>query len=137
MQQMTLVGHIGNDAEVKDLGNIQVINFSVAVTEKVKEEKVTTWYKVAYFTNDVGLAPWLLKGNLVEVTGKPEIESYTADDGTHKANLKCLAREIKLYSSTRERTASAAPTQQQQAPNPVPQNFAPQSNEEEADDLPF
>lgn len=46
MQQMTLVGHIGNDAEVKDLGNIQVINFSVAVTEKVKEEKVTTWYKL-------------------------------------------------------------------------------------------
>jgi single-strand DNA-binding protein len=136
MQQMTLVGHLGNDAEAKDLGNIQVINFSVAVTEKVKEEKVTTWYKVAYFTNNVGLLPWLLKGSLVGITGKPDIESYTANDGTHKSNLKCLAREIKLYSSTRERSASPAANQQPR-PNPSPQSFSPQTNEEEQDDLPF
>jgi single-stranded DNA-binding protein len=42
MQQLTIVGHLGNDAEVKDLGNTQVINFTLAVQEKIKKEKVTT-----------------------------------------------------------------------------------------------
>lgn len=50
MQRLTIIGFIGNDSEVKDLGQNQVINFSVAVSEtyvnKTTNEKVTntTWY---------------------------------------------------------------------------------------------
>jgi len=134
MQQLTLVGHIGNDAEVKDLGTTQVINFSLAVTEKVKNENVTTWYKCAYFTNNAAIAPWLTKGSLIGVLGKPDIEVYQAGDGSTKANLKCFVREIKLYSSTKDKTAS--PQQARQAPTTPPtQNQPPK--EEEPDDLPF
>jgi len=134
MQQITLVGHLGNDAEVKDIGSTQVINFNLAVTEKVKNENVTTWYKCAYFTNTVAIAPWLTKGSLIGLMGRPEIETYQGSDGILRANLKCIVREIKLYSSTKERTAA---TQQ------APQNTAPETSqskppqEEEADDLPF
>ena len=116
MQTLTIVGHLGNDAEVKDLGTTQVINFPLAVQEKIKGEKVTTWYKCAYFVNNIAIAPYLLKGSLVGVTGKPEIEVYQGSDGTPRGNLKCFVREIKLYSSTKERTTDApqqAPTTQQ------------------------
>jgi len=134
MQQITLVGHLGTDAEVKNLGTTQVINFNLAVTEKVKNENVTTWYKCAQFTNTVAIAPYLTKGSLIGVMGRPEIETYQGSDGILRANLKCIVREIKLYSSTKERTAA---TQQ------APQNHAPATSqskppqEEEADDLPF
>lgn len=132
MQQITLVGHLGNDAEVKDLGSTQVINFNLAVTEKVKN--VTTWYKCAYFTNTVAIAPWLTKGSLIGVMGRPEIETYQGSDSILRANLKCIVREIKLYSSTKERTAPAQQTPQNTAPAPS-QSKPPK--EEEADDLPF
>lgn len=33
MQRLDIIGYIGSDAEVKDLGQNQVINFSVAVSE--------------------------------------------------------------------------------------------------------
>ena len=33
MNRLEIIGHIGNDAEIKDLGSNQVINFSVAVSE--------------------------------------------------------------------------------------------------------
>ena len=131
MQQLTIVGHVGNDAEVKDLGAIQVINFSLAVSEKIKDQNVTTWYKCAYFSNNVAIAPWLTKGSLIGVTGKPDIEIYTTGQGETKANLKCIVGQIKLYSSTKEKTA----TQQNTAPAPIPP--ANQSKEEEPDDLPF
>lgn len=101
MQQLIIVGHLGEDAQVKDLGTTQVINFSVAVTDKVKDEKITTWYRCAYFTNNVAIAPYLTKGSLIGVNGKPELETYASPDGSTKANLKCLVKEIKLYSSTK------------------------------------
>lgn len=101
MQQLIIVGHLGEYAQVKDLGTTQVINFSIAVTDKVKDEKITTWYRCAYFSNNVAIAPYLTKGSLVGVTGKPELETYASSDGTTKANLKCVAKEIKLYTSTK------------------------------------
>ena len=142
MQKIIAVGHLGNDAEVKDLGTTQVINFNLAVTETVKNEKVTTWYKCAYFTNTVAIAPWLTKGSLIGIDGRPEIETYTGSDGILRANLKAIVREIKLYSSTKDKNNAPAPapaTQQQQQP-PQQTNFAPSpvaNAEEEADDLPF
>jgi len=134
MQQLTLVGHIGNDAETKTLETTQVINFSLAVTEKIKNENVTTWYKCAYFTNNAAIAPWLTKGSLIGVIGKPEIEIYQAGDGSTKANLKCFVREIKLYSSTKEKT-TAAP--QQTSPNNSPSPAAATPPVEDDTDLPF
>jgi len=134
MQQLTIVGHLGSDAEIKDLGTTQVINFTLAVQEKIKGEKVTTWYKCAYFVNNVTIAPYLLKGSLIGVTGKPEIEVYQGSDGTPRGNLKCLAREIKIYSSTKEKPTAAT----QQAPAPQqPQKPAEIPPAEEPDDLPF
>ena len=144
MQKIIAVGHLGNDAEVKDLGTTQVINFNLAVTETVKNEKVTTWYKCAYFTNNVAIAPWLTKGSLIGIDGRPEIETYTGSDGILRANLKAIVREIKLYSSTKDKNNAPAPapvpaTQQRQQP-PQQSSFAPSpvaNAEEEADDLPF
>lgn len=142
MQKIIAVGHLGNDAEVKDLGTTQVINFNLAVTETVKNEKVTTWYKCAYFTNTVAIAPWLTKGSLIGIDGRPEIEIYTGSDGNLRANLKAIVREIKLYSSTKDKNnaPAPAPATQQQQPPPQQTNFSPSpaaNAEEEADDLPF
>ena len=102
MQTLVIVGHIGEDAVVKDLSTTQVINFSIAVSEKIKEETKTTWYKCSYFTNNVAIAPYLTKGSLIGVTGKPELELYSGSDGSAKGNIKCTVREIKLYSSTKQ-----------------------------------
>lgn len=138
MQQLTIVGNLGDDATIAEVGNTQVINFSIAVTEKVKEEKQTTWYRCAYFTNNVAIQPWLTKGSLVGITGKPSIETYVTGNGETRANLKCFVRDIKLYSSTKERdqntqaNAQAQPSSKQ-TPASSPTNF----KEEEHDDLPF
>lgn len=68
MNRLEIIGHIGNDSEVKDLGNNQVINFSVAVSEtwidKTTNEKKTntTWFECAKWGNNTQIAKWLKKG---------------------------------------------------------------------------
>jgi single-strand DNA-binding protein len=94
MKKLIIAGFIGNDAEVKDLTNGQVINFNVAVSEKIKEETKTTWFKCARFTNNVAIAPYLKKGTYVIVEGKPDVETYQNANGETVANLKCIVDNI-------------------------------------------
>jgi|GEM_PF-3376132 len=131
MQKLIIIGNLGEDAKVADLpGGKQVINFSLAVTEKFKEEKVTTWFRCAQFTNNVSLVPYLTKGSKVAVVGKPALETYQANDGTTKSNLKCIVFELELINSTKTTSEGSANT----TASPQ-QAFEPAA--EEHDDLPF
>lgn len=137
MQRLTIIGHVGSDAEVKDLGQNQVINFSVAVSEsyvnKSTNEKVTntTWYEVAKWGNNTAIAQYLKKGTQVLVEGKPTARAWQKEDGSIVSVLGINAFDIKLLSSTKSE-GSNAPQAQQPAPNPVPA-----FTEEDDQDLPF
>jgi len=58
MIELTIIGHLGQNAEVKHVenaGNKKVINFSVAHTEKWKDKENvsqsrTIWVECAYWT---------------------------------------------------------------------------------------
>lgn len=68
MQRTEIIGFCGQDAEVKDFGENQVINFSVAVSESYTNrqgEKVsnTTWYECAKWGNNTAIAQYLKKDN--------------------------------------------------------------------------
>ena len=79
--QATVMGHVGKDAETKFLGNGKAITeFSVAVSEKRKDEKVTSWFSVKVWGD---LPDWktreLTKGALVMVAGRLSVETWEKD----------------------------------------------------------
>lgn len=79
--QATVMGHLGKDAETKFLGNGKAITeFSVAVSEKRKDEKVTSWFAVKVWGD---LPDWkvreLTKGALVMVAGRLSVETWDKD----------------------------------------------------------
>ena len=136
MQRVEIIGYIGNDATIKDLGQNQVINFNVAVSESYTKqgtnEKITTttWYEVAKWGNNTSLAQYLKKGTQVWVSGKPANRAYQKEDGSTVIVNGIGFPEIKLLGSKTDNTNSAAPAAQSFAP-------ATNFNEEEHDDLPF
>lgn len=141
MQRIEIIGHIGQDAEVKDLGSNQVINFSVAVSESytnAKGEKVTntSWYECAKWGNNIAVAQYLKKGTQVFVSGKPQSRAWQKDDGTLVSNLGINVLNIQLLGSKNE-NQSQSQSQPQATSQPQAQATATNFNEEEHDDLPF
>jgi single-strand DNA-binding protein len=135
MQKLMIIGNLSEDASVVELASgMNVMNFNVAVNEKVKGEKKTTWYRAAKFGNDISILPFLKKGTKVFLSGKPDIEQYTNNAGEAKANQKIIVFEIELLGSAQ------GATETQQAPIAQAQTGTAQAqpeSSEEPDDLPF
>ena len=81
MIKLQIVGNLGADCIQKEVNGKNVINFSVAHTEKFKDStgtqrERTTWVECAYWTDRTAIAPYLKKGQLVFAEGSPEVEGY-------------------------------------------------------------
>ena len=143
MNRLEIIGHIGQDAEVKDLGTNQVINFSVAVSESYtnkQNEKVTStmWFECAKWGNSTAIAQYLKKGTQVYVSGKPNNRGWVNEQGEVKTVNGITVFDIQLLGSKTESFPNPAPAtpvntsqpQSNPAPNPVGQ-------EDDVDDLLF
>jgi len=149
MQRIEIIGRVGSDAEVKDLGQNQVINFSVAVSETYvkNNEKVTntTWFEISKWGNNTSVAQYIKKGGQIFVSGKVSNRAWVKEDGTAQVVNGINAFEIELLGSKDDSNSTPAPSTQT-SPKEFPQANQPNSfvdgpdknfNEEEHDDLPF
>lgn len=87
MQQITILGNIGQDAELRNIDDKRsVISFSVACSESWKNKKGeketrTTWYDVAVWDKP-NLQPFLKKGGKILVQGTPRAQAYLPSNKT-------------------------------------------------------
>ena len=114
---ITLVGHLGRDAESRAAGNTTVVKFSIAVTRKRKETETTAWFNCSWFGDRAyKVAQYLTKGKAVLVTGELYEHEYDAKDGTKKKSLEVDVRDVVLLGSkddagnTGQVRAAVAPT---------------------------
>lgn len=95
--QITLAGHVGRDAEIRETSGKPVLGFSLAVTEKGRQGEKTEWFNVSYFLHSDSMR-WLekaiRKGSGVLVTGRLSTREYQAKDGTLRHSIDVLAREV-------------------------------------------
>lgn len=145
MIKMQVIGNLGKDCVVNTVNGKNVINFTVAHSEKYKDaqgnnQEKTTWVDCAYWTDRTAIAPYLQKGQSVFVEGTPEVRSFTRNDGTAGASLSLRIRDIQLLGGRRDNQESGT-FQQSSAPAARPQAAPVQQPapvaEDVADDLPF
>lgn len=135
MIKMMQIGRLGKDAVVKEVSGKEVINFSIATTEKwgsgdQKKEK-TYWTECAYWV-DKGkskIAEYLKKGGLVYVEGTPIADAYLDKENKAASTLRLTVFSIKLLGSKDNEGASSEGASQRAAPAT--------SGGEVNDDLPF
>jgi single-strand DNA-binding protein len=101
MIKMQVIGNLGKDCVVNTVNGKNVINFTIAHTEKYRDsqgnnQEKTTWVDCAYWTDRTAVAPYLQKGTQVFVEGTPEVRSFTRQDGTAGASLSLRVREVQL-----------------------------------------
>lgn len=119
---MLFTGRLTSGAEVKELKNDRkVTSFTVALnttfkTQTGEKKKKTVFVDCSYWVNP-GLAVYLTKGAIVEISGWVEAEAYLSNkDRTAKSRLVCSVDQIRLFSSVT--TASPTEAQSKKVDNP-------------------
>ena len=142
MIKMQIIGNLGKDCVVNTVNGKNVINFTVAHTEKYKDsqgvsQERTTWADCAYWTDRTAVAQYLTKGKQVFVEGQPEVRTFTRQDGTNGASLSLRVREVQLLGGRSDSGSSSTATANESASRPKSDIPSPNEITEPIDDLPF
>jgi len=126
MQQIQIIGNLGDDARVVEFNGKKFVTFRVACSEKVtvdgKVAEVTQWYSCSYSRYDGAVVQYLRKGTTVFVQGKPSYAMY--DSATYKCKMidvRILVDKVQLGGIKRD--AQGAPTPDSPQPQPVEQTM--------------
>ena len=132
----TIVGRITQNAKINTLKNDKkVVNFSVAINDSYKtkqgeRKEQTTYYNCSYWIN-AKIAEYLIKGTLVELSGRISSSAWIGKDGEIKSGLNFHTSNIKLHAGKQKYDNNTYPATNQQSVNDNP--FADETD----DDLPF
>jgi len=101
MIKLQIIGNLGKDCIVKEVNGKNVINFSVAHTERYKDSQGnqkdrTTWVECAYWTDRTAVAQYLTKGRTVYAEGSPEADAYMNKEGQASATLRMRVQNVQL-----------------------------------------
>ncbi|HEX4958182.1 MAG TPA: single-stranded DNA-binding protein [Lacibacter sp.] len=141
MIKLQVIGNLGKDCVVNTVNGKNVMNFTVAHTERYKDStgaqrEKTTWVDCAYWSDRTGIAPYLKKGTQVYAEGTPEVRTYTTQDGKNGATLSLRVLNIQLLGGRSNEGGNSGGGYAAPAAAPQMNNDAGMNNEV-ADDLPF
>jgi len=90
MSKGTIMGHLGKDAEVKQIGTKTVTSFSIAVSDGTKDKPHSSWFDCEAWDLPDWLAAGLKKGALALCDGRLKTEEWEKD-GQKRSKTKLVA----------------------------------------------
>lgn len=103
---LTAIGHLGRDCSIRYIENGNAaINFTIAATERYKDKQGnkcehTTWIDCTIWRkpDNIKIAEYLKKGQLVEITGRPETRGYRSKEDANviHSSLQCRVDNLLL-----------------------------------------
>ena len=117
MNSITVAGQLGKDSELKQIGQDQVLSFSVADSQG--REKPTIWWNCQLWgKRATSLQQYLTKGQAVTVTGSVSQRTYTDKNGVEKISTDVRVNDVALQGGKRDEAPRQAAPQRQQAQKP-------------------
>lgn len=131
MNSITVAGILGKDAEIRHMNNGDpVASFSVA--DSMGRDKGTIWWRCSLFGKRAeSLAPYLLKGAHVTISGTVSERSYTDKNGQERTAQEVRVQDVALQGGKRE---GAAPAPAARKPTPAGNGF---DDLDDGDGIPF
>ncbi len=98
LNQCNFIGRLGSDPESRfTTSGTQVVNLSLACSEKYKGEETTEWVKVISFGKLAEIMEkYLTKGSMVFVSGKMQTRKWQDQDGKDRYSTEIIARDMKM-----------------------------------------
>lgn len=140
VNKVILLGNLGGDPEVRQVGETKVANFNIATSESYNDKQgnkvdKTEWHRIELWGGLAGIAEqYLRKGNSVYVEGKISTEEYTDKDGIARRSIKIRGTSMTLIGGGNKNESGA---QQPETPRVNSSADLPSSTGSTDDDLPF
>lgn len=118
MIETYVIGHLGQDCRVTDVNGKKVINFSLANTNKFKDQngqtiEKTLWIDCAHWNDNTRIAEYLIKGAQIFVRGVPTVGTYKNQHGITVAQFRIRVDFIQLLGGKRDQQYGANVTRQE------------------------
>lgn len=146
LNKVILIGNLGKDPEIKDVGGRSVANFSLATTESYKDKTgnkidTTEWHNLVLWSPLAEIASrFLKKGNQIYVEGRLRTRSWDDQQGNKKYTTEVIVNNMLMLggpkdssTQTMENTGNNVIHNSEFQQNTVSTN----SDEGINDDLPF
>jgi single-strand DNA-binding protein len=104
MNSLNFTGGLGRDCETHFTAKGDAItSFSVALSSGYGESKLTTWLNCSIFgKRGESLAPYLVKGAQVAISGEFSARPYTSKAGEEKLSLEVRVNDLTLVGGKQE-----------------------------------
>ncbi len=138
VNKVILLGRVGKQPEIKQVGDNKVANFSLATSEKFKDKngnKVenTEWHNVVFWGKQADLIEqYVGKGDELYIEGSIKTETYEKD-GEKRYATKIKGSAITFVSKSKKEGEA----QHVQGERSTKQYEEPVLNTQDTDDLPF
>ncbi len=124
VNKVILVGHLGNDPEIRYTNSGEAaVNISLATSEQWKDKasgeqkEQTEWHRVSFFGKSAEIvAQYLRKGSQIYVEGKIRSKKYTDKSGNERTAFEIISESFKMLGSKSDSgnsKAAKAPAKQQ------------------------
>jgi len=106
-----LIGNLGKDPEtITTASGVSVCKFSLATTEKVKDEKKTEWHRITAWGKLADICgQYLTKGKLVYIEGRIQTREWEDKEGVKRQTTEIVANEMRMLGSKQEGQAPDKP----------------------------
>jgi single-strand DNA-binding protein len=107
MNNITIAGQLGKDAELRTLANGDMVcSFSVADSQG--RDKPTIWWNASLFGKRAeSLSPYLMKGQAVTISGSVTEREWTDKDGQKRKSMDVRVNDLALQGGKKEAAAPA------------------------------
>ncbi|KAJ9612151.1 ssDNA-binding protein, mitochondrial [Cladophialophora chaetospira] len=99
LARLTLVGRLGADPELTDTGKGQIIKYVVGTSYGPKENRQTSWFRVASFAPEGAQRDYVMglsKGTLVYLEGDATMRTYDDADGKKQSSLSLVQTKVEV-----------------------------------------
>lgn len=111
INNVTLLGRVGRNPEIKDINGVKCATFSLATGEKYKDrngnlQEKTQWHNIVAWRATADVCDRFVKqGDQICVLGKIEYRTWETDKGEKRYSTDIVAERVELLGS---RSASQA-----------------------------
>ena len=103
-------GNVTADCEKFAAGETPAISFAIAVNEYSKDKEFVNFFDCVVFGNRAkGIAPYIVKGAKVFITGRLRQDRWAAEDGTNRSRVRIIVSDLDFSIVKKDEDEDAKP----------------------------